>query len=880
MKTIKIMIAASEEMHEEKLEFSNLIEHLNEVLEPRGIELKRIKWNPETDGSIEEFKSKLKECEMCLTLYWRDLAGNSGQELDTAYQELKDGNNPRNLYVFFKEPTENLSEALRDFKANFVTHYGHFFCRFENVDTMNLHFILQFEAYQNKLQKHEEKLIAIKDGIIKIGGKDFVKMENVPFAALNKDYQKMRNELIAIGIQVADARKRYNDNPESEKLEDEFILAKNKQKKLAEEFERYQNHLYEIALNFTKIAGDNCSERMKKARKLFEEGNVVEADQILDLQEMKQETEQEKKQYEQNIINLELKIEEFRLKADTVMANTTLNQTERFAVACDAYEQALSLANTIKCDELIATILFDYAILHESFDMTLDAINYYKSSLTIYQKQKNNFMEEAYIYVRLGILFKKISLYNESEASYLKCLEITRNISNYNVEELQIIEADVLSYYGELLCSLRREEEAESAYIDSLMIYQGLEVKNGSCYRDKIALLFSGIGILRISQERYKEAENVLLGALEIHKQLAETNPESYLDSLAVTLSCLGHLFIETRRYEKAEEKYKEALDIYQKLVKDNPLLYRVSLAETLCDIGNILSCQKRFEEAERTVVEAMKLYKRMQGEGSDSCISKVPETLQWLGKIKVYSQKYEEAEKIYKEAVDYCERWQQKNLNYYSVNVAQIHNNLGELYLKIGKFKESNMAYNKALKIYRRLKKEYPNIYNDDIKRITKKKYLPLVGIIFVGFKILYNFILFLSPIICIFIGLYYSSIGIGIKSLIFIFGVGISFSLMKNIINVMKSDASLLSRFFSSCLIVTGIVLSIMSSSMWIAFCFWFVTSIILLIIHCIYIFCINTFSSPRSPKSRRELSVSSSDFIIKTIKKGEEIISMYRI
>ena len=28
------MIATSEEMHEEKLEFTNLIEHLNEVLEP------------------------------------------------------------------------------------------------------------------------------------------------------------------------------------------------------------------------------------------------------------------------------------------------------------------------------------------------------------------------------------------------------------------------------------------------------------------------------------------------------------------------------------------------------------------------------------------------------------------------------------------------------------------------------------------------------------------------------------------------------------------------------------------------------------------------------------------------------------------------------
>ncbi|MBO7571239.1 MAG: hypothetical protein J6T48_03705 [Bacteroidales bacterium] len=118
MKTIKIMVAAAEELHEEKLEFSNLIEHLNEALAPRGIVLKRVKWNPETDGNLEDFKAKLNDCEMCLSLYWRDLTGNSQQELTTAYQELKAGQNP---------PTGDMTGALKDFKANFVTNFGHFY---------------------------------------------------------------------------------------------------------------------------------------------------------------------------------------------------------------------------------------------------------------------------------------------------------------------------------------------------------------------------------------------------------------------------------------------------------------------------------------------------------------------------------------------------------------------------------------------------------------------------------------------------------------------------------------------------------------------------------------------------------------------------------
>ena len=89
METINILIAASEEMHEETIKFSELIANLNEVLEPRGIELQRVKWNPEKNGSIDEFKRLLEESELCLTLYWQYLAGNSEKELDAAYQRLK-----------------------------------------------------------------------------------------------------------------------------------------------------------------------------------------------------------------------------------------------------------------------------------------------------------------------------------------------------------------------------------------------------------------------------------------------------------------------------------------------------------------------------------------------------------------------------------------------------------------------------------------------------------------------------------------------------------------------------------------------------------------------------------------------------------------------
>ena len=437
MKTIKVMIAASEEMHGEKTQFSSLIENLNEVLAPRGIELKRVKWNPEADGSLEDFQTKLRDCEMCLTLYWRELAGNSKEELNTAYQELKDGKNPRNLYVFFKEPSEELTEALKDFKANFVTEYGHFFCKFENVDTMNLHFILQFASYLNQV---EDKLVSVSGGKVKVGDKDFVNLDNVPFAALNKEYQRLQKELNELDNQVAEVKKRHNADPDNEELKDEFFSIRLKRKKLAEEFEKYQTYLYYFALCFAKQSEEKYSERMRKARELFEVGKVIEAEQ----------------QFEQNRQNLELKIEEFRLKADMVMANISLTVQERFAEACDAYEEAISSAKEIHYDEeKLSRLLFDYAYHLQRFNRIYEAMEYYTEALEIRRKLAEAYLPDVAMTLNnLAILKNEIEKKDEAVRLWSEALDIYERLEEQHpgmyADRTKVIIEYILEHKNEL----------------------------------------------------------------------------------------------------------------------------------------------------------------------------------------------------------------------------------------------------------------------------------------------------------------------------------------------------------------------------------------------------------------------------------------------
>ena len=722
MKTIKIMIAASEEMHEEKLEFTNLIEHLNEVLEPRGVELKRIKWNPETDGSIEEYKTKLNDCEMCLTLYWRDLAGNSEQELDTAYQELKDGNNPRNLYVFFKEPTEDLTEALRDFKANFVTKYGHFFCKFENVDTMNLHFILQFEAYQNHLQSKDDQLVKVTSGKVKVANKEFVNLDNVPFAALNKDYQWLKKELLEFDIQVAEVRKRHKADPDNEDIEDELMAIKSKRKKLADEFEKYQTHLYDIALNFAKTAGEKYSERMRKARELFELGDVIGADQILNMEEMKRDRQRESEQKKAHEENLEILMNEFLDKTKTVMTNTLFPIPERFRIASEAYEEAISIAKDIRLDnEKLANILFDYAYLNTDFKRMHEAVQLYQEALRIYRQlaasNPDGYMPDvASTLNNLALLQDDLGRYGEAEENYQEALRIYRQLAASNPDGYMPDVASTLNNLALLQDDLSRYGEAEENYQDALQIYHQLASSNPDDYMPDVAMTLNNLANLQSDLNRFSDAEKNYMETLRIRRQLAESSPDAYMPGVAMTLNNFATLQSDLERYSEAEENYHEALRIRRQLAESNPDAYMPDVATTLNNLATLNSNLGRYDDAEKNYLEALRIRRQLAKSNPDAYMSGVAIILNNLANQQRELDCFSEAEENYLEALRIRRQLAESNPDAYMPDVASTLNNLANLQDDLGRYDDAEKNYQEALRIRRKFAESNPNAYMPDV--------------------------------------------------------------------------------------------------------------------------------------------------------------------
>ena len=727
MKTIKIMIAASEEMHDEKVQFSELIGHLNEVLEPRGIELKRVKWNPETDRSVEDYQKKLTDCEMCLTLYWNELTRNSKEELNVAYQQLKDGGNPRKLYVFFKEPAENLSDALKEFKANFVTNYGHFFCKFENVDTMNLHFILQFEAYQNNIYDLYDKLVEVKDSKVIINEKPFVHLDQVPFAALNQDYCRLHSELAELDLRVTEARKKHQKDPNNEELEDVLFSLRSLRKEKSEEFKEFQNHLYDVALKFAKLSEGSYSERMRKARELFEKGDAVGADEILNMEEMKRDLELKSKQYEQDRFNLEQGIDEFRLKANTVMANTFKPVADRFAEACDAYESALGIAKIIHYEkEETANILHDYASLLENYHKIEDALSklFLASDICVELAYSNN---DDYSWHNVACLYNhianlQITRGKEKEAIdyYNKAIVALEKTNGGNPIDYLSFLATIHHNHAILQTNLENYTEAEKEFMVVLGIYDILSVKNSGLYLEDKAETIGEIAVLHRRQGRYSDAEKEYFQRLDIYNSLAKNKPEKYLYQLGGTHNNLAVLYIAQENFQKAEKELNEALKIRKHLADDNPEVYNPDYAETLNNLGNVCLNTGRYTEAKEKFEAALNIWEIMAKDEPNVFCIRVARQKYNLGQFYRKMQLLPEAEKTLSEAIEIF-RVTENGTSLYRSEMAFALFSLSNVKAVQKSFHEARNLTAEALYIFRGLERNNPGYYTDYISDAEK---------------------------------------------------------------------------------------------------------------------------------------------------------------
>lgn len=443
MKLIEIFLASSKELEEERKMMGNLANTLNTVLKPLGIQVIVVKWE-DLDASMgvehkqEEYNKKLRECEMCMVLYWSNFGEFTKREFDIAYEGLTAGNNPRKLYVYFKEGDKEPTQELKEFRDSFPSKYGHFFSSFKNMDTLMTHFLLQFMDYQSQILK-EHNIVELRDGKVLVGGKEYISLQNVPFAGNNDTYNKLKEDILELEDDLAELD---HNSPRYKKKSEKLCTLK-------EELKSLESGLWDTALEITRLCSQKCSERLQRAMDYFNQGDNKAAAAILKENEIYKDAQQNinliKLGREGLLVNIEELLLKIKLLSPSVYSHKVINA---------AYEEISAiLANVIK----YASIIYG--------EYSKEALEFCKLSRIYFKEQPRR---QLPFFARAMEIAKRIYLVDEVD----EIISLYRDIA-WAYEEHDFTDYDVRIQCKHSVVELTYKKYGEQSekYIDAVVFY-------------------------------------------------------------------------------------------------------------------------------------------------------------------------------------------------------------------------------------------------------------------------------------------------------------------------------------------------------------------------------------------------------------------------
>lgn len=593
MKTIKIFLASSEELKDERLEMTDLVSRLNQTFKGRGIQLELKRWEY-LDSSMgderkqDEYNKVLRECDICLVLFWRKFGSYTAEELDVAYQCHKNKVKPEKIYVFFKNPDDNdVTSELKEFIKSYENRYGgHFFNKFLNVDTLKLEFLLQFELYQK--DQLGEKAIEVRNEHVYVDNEAMVDLNNIPFAANNKGFLKMQSKLKELEEEIEKQRKELDEKNTALQLakdqqaklpdvaglqmfvemaqkavnetEDSLQVLLNQKNQLEEDFQKEQERLLNTARHMSEIRGQRITDRIARAIEAFEEGDVHRANIILE--EAERDADQALADIRQTKIIGILSIDELMLKASTIMSDTTIPIDDRVEQAYQLYQKAVTIAKEINSEKTKYVTLIDkYASFLSDYAKYDEALSCYIELLTIRERILGQHHPETATTLNIiGSICRYKGEYELSLKYDIKALEIQEKVLGKEhldtaVSYLHI--GNVYFYKGDY-------NKALEYYLMALAIREkvlGIEHPDTANSYNNIGNVYGTKGDYDKALEYHQKA----LGILE--KVLGKEHRRT-----AWSYNAIGKDYLEKGNYYKALDYLKQALRIREKVLgKEHP---------------------------------------------------------------------------------------------------------------------------------------------------------------------------------------------------------------------------------------------------------------------------------------------------------------------
>lgn len=159
-RTIRIFLASSSELREDRDEFDLYFRTQNDQLIKRGIYLQIVRWEYFLDAMSEtrlqdEYNKEIRACDIFVCLFFTKAGMFTEEEFNVAFKEFRDTGKPR-VFTFFKEGSVSLRrlsasglQSLEEFQKK-LSDLGHFYTRYEDARDLKLQFRDQLERLMDK----------------------------------------------------------------------------------------------------------------------------------------------------------------------------------------------------------------------------------------------------------------------------------------------------------------------------------------------------------------------------------------------------------------------------------------------------------------------------------------------------------------------------------------------------------------------------------------------------------------------------------------------------------------------------------------------------------------------------------------------------------
>ena len=564
MKTIKIFLASSEELDYDRMAFGNLVRRLDDMYEKRGIRIKLFEWE-DYDSAYndrrkqDEYNDYVRQSDIFLALFHKKAGQFTVEEFDLASQEFKEHASPK-VYTYCKDlkPGEEETPELTEFKKRLFDEMGHYWCRYDNRESLHLQFVMQLQLVESS-QMADMK---VENGNVTINGLPIASIDKLKFASCNEEYIKMSEELASLPEEIEMYRMMADTHPDQPKYKDQLQKKLDKFNQLKKDLEDYQQILFNTAKRIVQLQGKRITERMQRAMDAFNDGKVREANIILD--EAETDARRNFEDYKQIKEVTELKrqavfnsIEELLLKTSTIMADASIPIEERIENTQKTYTLADEMAQGTDYDnEQYIVLLYDYWQFLTNY-AKYDAIQTIIDSLI---DKCEDFYGKEHLFTA--------SIYNDISTTYLflgkykTAMDFCNRSLSIREKELGDEHPDTANTYinlGNIYSDQGDNTKALEYYQKALGI---MEMVLGAMHLDT-AHLYNNIGIVYSYLGDFTNAINYHKKALRtIEEILGDEHPDT-----ATSYNNIGVLYDEKGDYNYALEYLQKALVIRMKVL-------------------------------------------------------------------------------------------------------------------------------------------------------------------------------------------------------------------------------------------------------------------------------------------------------------------------